>query len=195
MLLIWFHTCWKHQLFTKPTPSQFQGSSSQCHMDTASANRISRHDASANRRRGKWHAMFDVTRREPAGWWFTVQRRTLRRRGQVADQGAAAWWNPSRPAAAVEEFSGSLRTFVSLLTEVGPSLLFSSASGAHRPAVGNPDLSRDTRLLSAPNPLLRRTPSGKDQELKKTKHGRLLPFHVFGHFQRGIDVRSWRNSE
>merc|ERR1711963_541401 len=44
---------------------------------------------------------------------------------------------------------------------------FSSASGARRPAVGNPDLSRDTRLLSAPNPLLRRTPSGEDQELRK----------------------------
>merc|ERR1712012_1496964 len=58
-------------------------------------------------------------------------------------------------------------TFVSLLTEVGPSLLFSSASGARRPAVGNPDLSRDTRLLSAPNPLLRRTPSGEDQELRR----------------------------
>merc|ERR1712107_837550 len=58
-------------------------------------------------------------------------------------------------------------TFVSLLTEVGPSLLFSSASGARRPAVGNPDLSRDTRLLSAPNPLLRRTPSGEDQEPRK----------------------------
>ena len=42
-----------------------------------------------------------------------------------------------------------------------PSLLF-SASGDRRPAVGNPDLSRDTRLLSAPNPLLRRTPSGED---------------------------------
>ena len=66
------------------------------------------------------------------------------------------------PPPAVEEFSGSLRTFVSLLTEVGPTLLFSSASGARRPAVGNPDLSRDTRLLSAPNPLLRRTPSGED---------------------------------
>merc|ERR1711963_894816 len=58
-------------------------------------------------------------------------------------------------------------TFVSLLTEVGPSLLFSSASAARRPAVGNPDLSRDTRLLSAPNPLLRRTPSGEDQEPRK----------------------------
>merc|ERR1712012_393880 len=58
-------------------------------------------------------------------------------------------------------------TFVSLLTEVGPSLLFSSASGARRPAVGNPDLSHDTRLLSAPNPLLRRTPSGEDQEPRK----------------------------
>merc|ERR1712004_158271 len=55
----------------------------------------------------------------------------------------------------------------SLLIEVGPSLLFSSASGARRPAVGNPDLSRDTRLLSAPNPLLRRTPSSEDQELRK----------------------------
>merc|ERR1712190_177094 len=96
----------------------------------------------------------------------------------------------------------------------------SSASGARRPSVGNPDLSRDTRLLSAPNPLLRRTPSSEDQELRKpilrqnmegfslsmssdtfneewmedleeadikTKHGRLLPFHVFGHFQRGMD--------
>merc|ERR1711899_212744 len=58
-------------------------------------------------------------------------------------------------------------TFVSLLTEVGPSLLFSSASGARRPSVGNPDLSRDTRLLSAPNPLLRRTPSSEDQEPRK----------------------------
>merc|ERR1712012_1067364 len=58
-------------------------------------------------------------------------------------------------------------TFVSLLTEVGPSLLFSSASGVRRPAVGNPDLSRDTRLLSAPNPLLRRTLSREDQELRK----------------------------
>merc|ERR1719204_1151749 len=47
-----------------------------------------------------------------------------------------------------------------------PSLLF-SASGARRPAVGNPDLSRDTRLLSAPNPLLRRTPSREDQEPRK----------------------------
>merc|ERR1712004_385641 len=55
----------------------------------------------------------------------------------------------------------------SLLIEVGPSLLFSSASGARRPAVGNPDLSRDTRLLSAPNPLLRRTPSSEDRELRK----------------------------
>merc|ERR1711963_753761 len=44
---------------------------------------------------------------------------------------------------------------------------FSSASGARRPAVGNPDLSRDTRLLSAPNPLLRRTPSREDQEPRK----------------------------
>merc|ERR1712004_682367 len=51
--------------------------------------------------------------------------------------------------------------------EVGPTLLFSSASGARRPSVGNPDLSRDTRLLSAPNPLLRRTPSSEDQELRK----------------------------
>merc|ERR1712004_604218 len=58
-------------------------------------------------------------------------------------------------------------TFVSLLTEVGPTLLFSSASGARRPSVGIPDLSRDTRLLSAPNPLLRRTPSSEDRELRK----------------------------
>merc|ERR1712047_199238 len=58
-------------------------------------------------------------------------------------------------------------TFVSLLTEVGPTLLFSSASATRRPAVGNPDLSRDTRLLSAPNPLLRRTPSSEDQEPRK----------------------------
>merc|ERR1712038_878446 len=36
-----------------------------------------------------------------------------------------------------------------------------------RPSVGIPDLSRDTRLLSAPNPLLRRTPSREDQELRK----------------------------
>merc|ERR1712004_904026 len=39
--------------------------------------------------------------------------------------------------------------------------------GARRPSVGIPDLSRDTRLLSAPNPLLRRTPSREDQELRK----------------------------
>merc|ERR1712004_750317 len=58
-------------------------------------------------------------------------------------------------------------TFISLLIEVGPSLLSSSASGDRRPSVGIPDLSRDTRLLSAPNPLLRRTLSREDQELKK----------------------------
>merc|ERR1712047_213766 len=58
-------------------------------------------------------------------------------------------------------------TFVSLLTEVGPTLLFSSASATRRPSVGIPDLSRDTRLLSAPSPLLRRTPSSEDQELRK----------------------------
>merc|ERR1712018_986459 len=63
-----------------------------------------------------------------------------------------------------EEFSGSLRTFVSLLTEVGPSLLFlrcsSSGGRESRP------LPR-SRLLSAPNPLLRRTPSREDQEPRK----------------------------
>merc|ERR1712004_462625 len=58
-------------------------------------------------------------------------------------------------------------TFISLLIEVGPSLLSSSASGDRRPSVGIPDLSRDTRLLSAPNPLLRRTPSREDQEPRK----------------------------
>merc|ERR1712156_1189368 len=54
-----------------------------------------------------------------------------------------------------------------LLTEVGPTLLFSSASAA-RPSGGRESrpLPR-SRLLSAPNPLLRRTPSGEDQELKK----------------------------
>merc|ERR1712038_1543481 len=44
---------------------------------------------------------------------------------------------------------------------------FSSSASAARPSVGIPDLSRDTRLLSAPNPLLRRTPRSEDQELRK----------------------------
>merc|ERR1712156_372345 len=54
-----------------------------------------------------------------------------------------------------------------LLTEVGPTLLFSSASAA-RPSGGRESrpLPR-SRLLSAPNPLLRRTPSREDQELRK----------------------------
>merc|ERR1712156_996117 len=81
-----------------------------------------------------------------------------------------------------------------LLTEVGPTLLFSSASAA-RPSGGRESrpLPR-SRLLSAPNPLLRRTPSGEDQEsrkqiLRQTMEGFSLSMSSDSFYEEWMDLQ------